>query len=597
MKAISKSLIFKIFTPVRTGLPAVCLSALWLLIMMIALPLPTVQAGGLRPVHARHALVVSVHEDGSKAGVAVMQQGGNAVDAAVATGFALAVVHPAAGNIGGGGFMMVRMADGQTHFLDYREKAPKAASRDMYLDAQGNVIPNAGLIGYKSIGVPGSVAGLVYAQQHWGKLSLKAVMEPAIKLARDGVVVTWEEAQGMHDKDLEQFQDSRRIFQRDGKYYEAGEIFRQPELARTLERIAASPDDFYKGAMAKELAAEMKEHGGLITAADLAEYEVKERQPIRGRYRGYEIISAPPPSSGGITMVEMLNILEGFDMSQLGNRSADSMHLTVEAYRRAFYDRAEFLGDPDFNQLPVAQLIDKKYAEGWRETIDPRHAGDSKAMQRPSGFGELERVASLHGPWSGREKENTTHYSVVDAQGNAVAVTTTLNDGFGSHVTSGKLGFLLNDEMDDFTSKPGVPNGYGLIQGEANSIAPGKRPLSAMAPTVVLKDGKLFLVLGSPGGPRIISTVANILMGVVDFGLDIQQAVNAPRFHHQWEPDEIDIERNGFSPDTIKLLEARGHKVKAEGYWSDGECIAVDSKTGDLLGAPDGRGGGKAVGY
>jgi gamma-glutamyltranspeptidase / glutathione hydrolase len=554
-------------------------------------------ADGLRPVHAKRAMVVSVHQEASRVGSEIMSRGGNAVDAAVATGFALAVVHPAAGNIGGGGFMLLRLANGELHFLDYREKAPKAASRDMYLDAKGQVIPSASLVGYKAISVPGSVAGLVYAEQHWGKLGLQAVMQPAIKLAREGVQLTYEEAQSMHDKELGDFADSKRIFQRDGKYYEPGEIFRQPELARTLERIATKPDDFYKGEMARELAAEVQHGGGLITAQDLAEYEVKERRPVRGSYRGYEIISAPPPSSGGITLMEALNILEGYDLSRLGNRSADAIHLTAEAFRRAFYDRAEFLGDPDFSQLPVSQLIDKKYATAWRDSLDPLHAGDSKELRRPSGFGELERPAAMLHPFTGREPENTTHYSVVDPQGNAVAVTTTLNDGFGARVTAGKLGFLLNDEMDDFTSKPGVPNGYGLIQGEANAIAPGKRPLSAMAPTIVLKDGKLFLVLGSPGGPRIITTVANILMGVVDYGLDIQQAVNAPRFHHQWEPDVIFVEGAGISPDTIKLLEARGHKIRVQGYWSDGECIAVDPKTGDLLGAPDGRNGGKAVGY
>ena len=318
---------------------------------------------------------------------------------------------------------------------------------------------------------------------------------------------------------------------------------------------------------------------------------------MHGSYRGYEIFSSPPPSSGGITMLETLNILEAYDLSKMGNRSADAIHVTAEAYRRAFYDRAEFLGDPDFAQIPVAQLIDKKYAAAWRESLSMGHASVSKNLQRPSGFGELDRQAAQHGPYTGAEKQNTTHYSVVDQQGNAVAVTTTLNESFGSAVTAGKLGFLLNDEMDDFTSKPGVPNGYGLIQGEANAIGPGKRPLSAMAPTIVLKDGKLFLVLGSPGGPRIISTVANIMMGVIDYGLDIQQAVNAPRFHHQWMPDEINVERVGLSPDTIKLLEARGHKIKFDGYWSDGECIAVDLKTGELLGAPDGRNGGKAVGF
>jgi gamma-glutamyltranspeptidase/glutathione hydrolase len=542
-------------------------------------------------------MVVSVHQEASRVGAEIMRQGGNAVDAAVATGFALAVVHPAAGNIGGGGFMLLRLASGETHFLDYREKAPKAASRDMYLDAKGNIIPDASLVGYKAVGVPGSVAGLIYAEQHWGKLGLRAVMKPAIDLARQGVQLTYEEAQSMHDKELADFADSKHIFQRDGKYYEPGEIFRQPELARTLERIAAKPEDFYKGEIARELAAEVQRGGGLITADDLGQYEVKERPPVRGSYRGYEIISAPPPSSGGITMLEALNILEGYNLSRLGNRSADAIHLTAEAFRRAFYDRSEFLGDPDFSQLPVAQLIDKKYANAWRDSLDPSRAGDSKELRRPSGFGELDRPAAMLHPAVGHEPENTTHYSVVDPQGNAVAVTTTLNDSFGSRVTAGKLGFLLNDEMDDFTSKPGVPNGYGLIQGEANAIAPGKRPLSAMAPTIVLKDGKLLLVLGSPGGPRIISTVANILMGVVDYGLDIQQAVNAPRFHHQWEPDEIFIERVGISPDTIRLLEARGHKIKVEGYWSDGECIAIDPKTGDLLGAPDGRNGGKAVGY
>jgi gamma-glutamyltranspeptidase/glutathione hydrolase len=422
-------------------------------------------------------------------------------------------------------------------------------------------------------------------------------MQPAIQLAKQGVELTYEEAASMHNRELSQFPDSARIFQRDGKFYEPGELFVQPELARTLERIAAKPDEFYKGAMAQELAAEIQRGGGLITAQDLAEYEVKERAPIKGTYRGYEVISAPPPSSGGVTLIETLNILEGYDLGKLGNRSADAIHLTAEAFRRAFFDRAEFLGDPDFAELPIAQLIDKKYATGWRESLNLMRASDSKEIRRPSGFGQLERSAGMRPLYTGHESTNTTHYSVVDSQGNAVSVTTTLNDGFGSRVTAGKLGFLLNDEMDDFTSKPGVPNGYGLIQGESNAIAPGKRPLSAMAPTIVLKDGKLFLVLGSPGGPRIITTVANILMGVIDYGLDIKQAVNAPRFHHQWEPDQIYIESTGLSPDTIKLLQERGHKIRQENYWSDGECIAVDLKSGELLGASDGRGGGRAVGY
>jgi gamma-glutamyltranspeptidase/glutathione hydrolase len=560
---------------------------------------------GVQPVHAPHAIVVSVHELGSRAGVEILRAGGNAIDAAVATGFALAVVYPQAGNLGGGGFMLIRLADGRTHFVDYREKAPAAATASMYLDGQGNVIENASLVGYKAIGVPGSVAGMVYAEKAYGKLTISQVMAPAIKLARDGYPLAWQDAKDFQDEDLAKFPESRRIFQRDGNYYKQGEIFRQPELARTLERIAQNPDDFYRGAMARELAASMQKGGGLITAEDLAHYEAKEREPIRGTYRGYEIISAPPPSSGGIALIEILNILEGYDLVKAGDRSAASVHLTVEAFRRAFYDRAEFLGDPDFSKIPVAQLIDKKYGAAWRESIDPAHAGVSKDLKRPAIFSELEQYASQHSqPLVVREPAHTTHYSVVDSDGNAVAVTTTLNDSFGSRVTAEGLGFLLNDEMDDFAAKQGVPNLYGLIQGPANATGPGKRPLSAMTPTMVLKDGKLYLVLGSPGGARIISTVANILMGVVDYGMNIQEAVNAPRFHNQWLPDVVNVEQ-WFPSDTVRLLEQMGHKVeigetasgKVDPYWSDGECIAIDQKTNERLGASDVRNNGKAVGY
>ena len=556
-----------------------------------------VQAAPMRPAHAQHAMVASMHELASRAGVEMMQAGGNAVDAAVATGFALAVVHPQAGNLGGGGFMLIRMADGVTHFIDYREKAPAAANADMYLDAQGNVIENASLVGYKAIGVPGSVAGLAYAQKTYGKLALAQVMAPAIKLAREGYALAWEDAQDLRDEDLGKFPESKRIFQRDGNYYQQGEILRQPDLARTLERIARNPDEFYHGAMARELAADIQKGGGLVTAGDLAHYEVKERGVIRGTYRDYDIISAPPPSSGGIALLEILNILEGYDVAKAGNRSAQGIHLTAEAFRRAFFDRAEFLGDPDFAKIPVAQLIDKRYAAGWRESIDLDHASVSKELKRPAVFSELETYAATHpAARAAREPENTTHYSVVDAAGDAVAVTTTLNDTLGSRVTAEGLGFLLNDEMDDFSSKPGVPNTYGLIQGPANAIGPGKRPLSAMTPTIVLKDGKLYLVLGAEGGPTIITTVANILMGVVDFGLDIQDSVNAPRFHHQWLPDELRLE-DRISPDTVRLLKNKGHKILMEHLWADAECIAIDPKTGERLGAPDGRNNGKAVGY
>jgi gamma-glutamyltranspeptidase/glutathione hydrolase len=577
-----------------------------MLLVMFALPNGQIAAAATQPVHAPHAIVVSVHELASRAGAEIMQSGGNAIDAAVATGFALAVVYSPAGNIGGGGFMLIRMADGKTHFLDYREKAPAAATRDMYLDAQGNVVAGASVIGYKSIGVPGSVAGLAYAAAKWGKLSLKQEIAPAIKLAREGYSLSWEQARDLHDKNLAKFPESRRLFQRDGDYYHSGEIFRQPDLARTLERIAANPDDFYHGALARELAAAVQKGGGLITADDLAHYEVKEREPVRGTYRGYEVISAPPPSSGGTVLIESLNILEGYDLAKLGNRSAQSIHFEVEAFRRAFFDRTEFMGDPDFSKIPVAQLIDKKYAAAWRDSISPTQASPSKDLKRPAVFSELEQYAAERPPQAlHHESDQTTHYSVVDAEGNAVSVTTTLNGWFGSRVTADGLGFLLNDEMDDFSSKPGVPNSDGLVQGEANAIGPGKRPLSSMTPTIVAHDGRTVMVLGSPGSSKIITTVANVLIGVVDYGMNIQEAANAPRFHNQWLPDVVNVEK-WFSPDTLSALRQLGYTIQTgisdgdavRGYWSDAECIAIDEKTGERLGASDDRNSsGKAVGY
>jgi gamma-glutamyltranspeptidase/glutathione hydrolase len=575
----------------------------WLLATLTFIP---VAAASTHPVRSQHGMVVTVHELASQVGVEILHAKGNAVDAAVATGFALAVVHPPAGNIGGGGFMLIRMADGETHFLDYREKAPAAATRDMYLDPHGNVIEGASEYGYKAIGVPGSVAGMVYAEKKFGKLTLKQVMAPAIKLARDGFALSWAEARDLRDAHLANYLESRRVFQRNGDYYKPGELFRQPDLARTLERIADNPDDFYHGTLARELAAAIQKGGGLITADDLDHYEVKEREPVRGSYRGYQVISAPPPSSGGIVLMESLNILEGYDLAKMESRSAQSIHFTVEAFRRAFFDRAEFLGDPDFSRIPVAQLLDKKYAAAWRETIDPERASASKELKRPAIFSELEQYAQTHPPVTApRESNHTTHYSVVDEKGNAVAVTTTINDWFGSRVTADGLGFLLNDEMDDFSSKPGVPNGDGLIQGMANEIGPGKRPLSSMTPTIVVHNGNTVLVLGSPGSSKIITTVANVLMGVIDYGMNLQEAVNAPRFHNQWMPDVINVEK-WSSPDTQNILRRMGYKVQIglrdgedlSPYWSDAECIAIDEKTGDRLGATDGRNSrGKAVGY
>ncbi|HEY1159191.1 MAG TPA: gamma-glutamyltransferase [Terracidiphilus sp.] len=548
-----------------------------------------------QPVRARHGMVVSVHHLASDAGLETLRAGGNAVDAAVATGFALAVVHPAAGNLGGGGFLLLRTHDGRATFIDYREKAPLAATETMYQDAQGNVIPDASVVGYRSIATPGSVAGLVYAERKYGKLGLERVIAPAIKLAADGFVLTAEEARELTDPDLAKYPDSKRIFQRDGHHYQEGETFCQPELARTLQRIAADPDDFYHGKIAHELIDALQKGGALLTLDDLAQYTVVERTPITGAFHNYTVISAPPPSSGGIVLLSALNILEGYDLQHLGDRSAQSIHLIAEAYRRAYMDRADYLGDPDYNSIPTAELISKPYAAAWRASIDPAAATPSATLVRPSGFlPPAPKTAGRRRP----ESHDTTHYSVVDSEGNAVAVTTTLNDGFGSHVTAGSLGFLLNDEMDDFAVKLGVPNMFGLIQGPANAIAPGKRPLSSMTPTIVLEDGKLRFVLGSPGGARIITTVANIFLSASEGGLNIQQAVDAPRFHHQYLPDKLYLEP-GFSPATLAALRANGYTLAIkDGHWSNGECIAIDPKTGDLLGGQDHRSHyGKAAGY
>lgn len=549
---------------------------------------------GEQPVRAKHGMVVSVHHLASDAGLEILQAGGNAVDAAVATGFALAVTHPAAGNLGGGGFMLIRMHNGRSTFLDYREKAPLAATATMYQDAKGKVIPDASITGYKAIATPGSVAGLAYAERKYGKLGLASVMAPAIKLASDGFVLTAEEANELHDSDLAKFADSRRIFQRNGNYYKVGDTFRQPELARTLRRIAANPDEFYKGRMAQELIADLKKGGSILTLGDLAQYRVVERKPTIGTFHSYTVISAPPPSSGGIVMLSALNILESYDLTKLGDRSPAWIHLVTEAYRRAFMDRAQYLGDPDYNPIPVEQLTSKKYAAAWRKSIAPEAASPSTTLKRPAGF--LPPPPAT--PGKRHESNNTTHYSVVDDDGNAVSVTTTLNNSFGSAVTSGTLGFLLNDEMDDFTAKVGEPNMFGLIQGPADAIAPGKRPLSAMTPTIVVRDGKLRYVLGSPGGPRIITTVANILLSTTQGGLNIQEAVDAPRFHHQYLPDTLYVEP-GFSAQTLAALRKQGYTVSVkDGHWSNGECIAVDPRTGDLLGGQDHRSHyGKAAGY
>jgi gamma-glutamyltranspeptidase/glutathione hydrolase len=558
-----------------------------------------VQPDGL-PVRAKHAMVVAIQHDATDAGVEILKAGGNAVDAAVAVAFALAVTFPEAGNLGGGGFMLVRMKTGEAHFIDYREKAPAAATADMYLDAQKNVVKGMSTSGFKAIGVPGSVAGLVYAEKTYGKLTLKQVMAPAIKLATEGFVLNAEECRYMASKSVDAFPESRRIFHRDGNLYQPGERFANPDLAKTLTRIAADPGDFYHGAIAREMADYLQKNGGLITREDLAAYEAKDRKPLTGGYRGYEILTAPPPSSGGIVLLESLNILSGYDLAKMGDRTPEQVHYLVEAYRRAYMDRGDYLGDPDFTAMPLKQMNDPAYAAAWRKTIDPVKPSPSATLVRPEGFMPTPPVSS-----GSHEKRETTHFSVVDADGNAVACTTTLNGFFGSGVTVPGLGFPLNNEMDDFASKTGVPNMFGLIQGPANAIGPGKRPLSSMTPTMVLKDGKLVLVLGSPGGSTIITTVANDIVSILDNGLNVQQAADAPRFHMQYLPDVIAVEKL-FPVPVAEALAATGYKInragsfdeKDPGVWGDSEMIYMEPKTGELLGADDQRHHfGKAAGY
>jgi gamma-glutamyltranspeptidase/glutathione hydrolase len=549
------------------------------------------------PTRARHAMVVSIQHDASDAGVKILQQGGNAVDAGVAVGFALAVVYPDAGNLGGGGFMLLRLANGTTHFMDFREKAPLAATEKMYLDDHGNVIKGASTVGYAAIAVPGTVAGLVDAERKFGKLTLKQVMAPAIELAEKGYVLSGPEAEMLQSAKLARFPESKRIFQRDGDYYKTGEVFKQPDLGRTLERIADNPSDFYHGQIAQTLVADMKMHGGLLSEKDLAEYQAVDRKPLIGTYHQYQIVTAPPPSSGGIILLETLNILESYNLAKMGDRTPEEMHYIIEAFRRAYMDREDFLGDPDFVKMPVAALISKPYAAAWRPSIQPLTASPSASLVRPAGFLPPVPTAVPTPP----ESNQTTHYSVLDDAGNAVSVTYTLNASFGSGVTAEGLGFLLNDEMDDFSSKPGTPNIYGLIQGPNNSIAPGRRPVSSMTPTIVLENNKVRLVLGSPGGSTIPTTVTNIFLSTLDGGLNIQDSVDAPRFHQQYLPDTVNLEP-GFDAATIASLQKMGYQIKGgqatDHHWGYGECIAVDPKSGWLEGGEDQRQTfGKAAGY
>lgn len=528
-------------------------------------------------------MIVTREPHATEVGVSVLRGGGNAVDAAVAIGFALAVTHPSAGNLGGGGFMLVRMADGRSTFFDFRERAPLAATRDMYLDETGRA-RDWSLVGYLAAGVPGTVKGLDAAHHRFGRKPWSALVSPAVRLAREGFPVSYALARSLrgHCDLFEPFPDSRRIFLNRGMYYDAGDVLIQTDLARTLERIEKhGSKDFYEGETARLLTADMRAHGGLITQQDLAQYTVVEREPLRGSYRGYELVTAPPPSSGGIGLLQMLGMLETTGYQRTGAGSAAAIHWVAEAQRRFYADRSEYLADPDFVRIPLSRLLSPPYIEERRKTFDPARASTSEEI-RPGK------------PEPSSESAETTHYSVVDEEGNAVAVTYTLNGGFGNGVTPAGLGFLLNNEMDDFSAKPGEPNLYGAIQGEVNAIQPRKHPLSSMTPTILTKDGELRMVVGSPGGTTIINTVLEVILNVVDFGMNIQKAVEFPRFHHQWMPDELRMEVD-FSPDTLELLAARGHRIRKVSQ--QGEVCAILWDGSWLQGAADGRTEATAAGY
>lgn len=554
-------------------------------------------------VRGSHAMVATDEQLGSEAGVEILKRGGNAVDAAVAVAFALAVVEPAAGNIGGGGFMLVRLADGRATFLDYREVAPGKATREMYIK-DGKLDEEASVVGYRSVAVPGTVAGLELALKTYGSLKLAEVMAPAIRLAEKGFPVSDKLAREFAEEKsgLERFPLSRKIFLGDGQMIKAGATLRQPELAATLKRIAKNgAADFYRGETARLVVDDIAKSGGLITLDDLAQYKPKVREVLRAKYESaghaWEVLTSPPPSSGGVAIIEALNMLREVPLKNWDD--VESVHMVAETMRRIFADRAAYLADPDFSNVPVAGLTDPCYAKELATTIDAQRASSSKEVRagKPhacgaavSASGAPQTIVSLG------EGPHTTHFSVVDAKGNAVASTYTLNDSYGSHATS-PAGFLLNDEMDDFTTQPGVPNAlFGLIQSDANAIAPGHRPLSSMTPTILLRDGQLSFVTGSPGGPMIISATLLSVINWMRLGMDAQAAINAPRFHHQWLPDQIFMEQD-FSDDMEKALQARGFAVKRRGHIGLVNAIGIDAKTGVRLGAADPRDKGAAVGY
>src|SRR6266568_3607811 len=548
------------------------------------------EAQGRQPVYGRRAMLVAVEEHAVDVGVDVLRSGGNAIDAAVAVGFVLAVTHPFAGNIGGGGFMLIHLADGRTTFIDFREKAPAKASHDMYLDARGKLTEES-TVGWRSVGVPGTVRGLELAHRKYGHKPWADLLRPAIRLATNGFPVSHAQMESwkFYTSLLARFPETKGIFLKDGAYSDWQENFKQPELALTLDRIAhLGAADFYEGETAHLLATAMAKNGGLITLADLHDYQAVERTPLEGNYKGYHIITSPPPSSGGIGLLQMLAMLNGTEYEKNGAGSAKTYHYLAEVMRRFFADRNQYLGDPDSVNNPVSRLLDQAYVSARRATIDPEHATPSDQVNP--------------GLPAGNEGMDTTHYSIVDEQGNAVAVSYTLNLAYGSGVTVPGAGFLLNDEMDDFAAKPGEPNRHGLVQGEKNAITPGKRPLSTMVPTIILKDGKPFLVLGSPVGSTIPTDELQVIINVIDFHMNVQDAVDFPRIHHQWKPDRLDFE-TGVSPDTISVLKRMGYSIEEAHPTILARVEAILISDGWLQGANDNRssgmrgGDGKAAGY
>lgn len=540
-----------------------------------------------RPKAYENGVIVSANREASEAGVSILKRGGNAVDAAVATHFALAVTFPAAGNIGGGGFMVLRLANGEVKTLDFREKAPQKAFRDMYIDAKGNVTDQS-LLGHLAVGVPGSVDGMLEALEKYGTMPIDIVLEPAIQLAKKGFRLTYEEANMLNrsQKQFRKFKSSLAYFSKpDSSEYKEGDLFIQTDLAKTLERIAIDGrNGFYSGLTAEMIVKEMQENGGLIELSDLQNYKSVWRNPIRIKYKEYELISIAPPSAGGILLKQILGMIEPYDIGKYGFNSAESIHLLAEAMKRAYADRAKYIGDPDFVSVPTAQLTDESY-------LRERMLNFSWSTVTPSN--EIEP-----GSFSGfYESDETTHFSVVDKNGNAISITTTLNGGYGSHVAVGGAGFLLNNEMDDFSSKPGVPNLYGLTGGEANSIQPNKRMVSSMTPTIVTRNDSLKMVLGTPGGSTIITTVLQVFLNMAEFGMDVQQAVSAPRIHHQWLPDLIYYEPYAFSKSDQMALELKGYQLQnRNGYSGRADCIQID-ENGRKLGGADPRGFDYAAGY